>query len=290
MSVIKVAAIQMVSLAQSYQQNLKRATALIEQAAQQGAELVVLPENFLTFGETEPPSKVLQYAFMQTFSAMAKKLNLDIHAGTFPMEHEVLGQYFPLYTGLEQEKKDESTEGANRPYAASIVFSSQGNVASCYTKIHLFNASVNDGVKQYRESDTFRYGKRVPVLHQTKGVNVGLSVCYDLRFSELFLRLSQMGAHIISLPSAFTAATGEAHWETLVRARAIEYQCYVVAVNQGGKHSNGRETWGGTMIVDPWGTVLASMDKGEGVILCDLDIAYLTQRRQSMPIESHRRL
>ncbi|MGX9079570.1 nitrilase-related carbon-nitrogen hydrolase, partial [Klebsiella pneumoniae] len=153
-----------------------------------------------------------------------------------------------------------------KPHACSLLIDDQGERVARYDKLHLFDVDVADNRGRYRESDDFAHGQRVVVADTPVG-RLGLTVCYDLRFPELFAALREAGAELISVPAAFTAVTGEAHWEPLLRARAIENQCYVAAANQGGTHETGRQTWGHSMVIDPWGRVLACQPSGRATVL-----------------------
>ncbi|VUD59913.1 2-oxoglutaramate amidase [Thalassocella blandensis] len=281
---ITVCAIQMVSTL-DWQQNHTTAVALLEQAAAAQCQLAVLPENFITYGDKNTPDEQQQFQFIQDYAALAKKLNLWIVAGTFPLHSHVLAKTFKQYQRISSDR---------RPYAACLVFDPQGTAVAAYTKLHLFDVDVKDldgsnGVQRYCESDVFRPGES-PAVFQAFNQTSGLAVCYDLRFPELFRVLIDKGCRFICFPSAFTAKTGQAHWRTLVCARAIETQCYIIAANQGGLHPNGRETWGETIIVDPWGSVLASIDKGEGIAVAEMDFDFVAQCRDAMPVSQHRRL
>ncbi len=172
---------------------------------------------------------------------------------------------------------------------ACLVFDPRGEMVARYDKMHLFDVQVDDRQAQYSESRSFEPGSRIVCVDAPVG-RIGLSICYDLRFPELYRKLLEQGAEILTVPSAFTKVTGEAHWEVLLRARAIENQCFVLAANQGGVHNATRETWGHSMIVDPWGRVLARVESGEGVAVADIDLSALHALRSRMPIQSHRRL
>jgi predicted amidohydrolase len=164
----------------------------------------------------------------------------------------------------------------------SILFTPKGGVAATYDKIHLFDATL-PGLKNYRESETYAGGD-VAVVTDAPGFRLGMSICYDLRFAPLYRTLAEAGAQLISIPAAFTVPTGEAHWETLIRARAIETGCFVIAAAQGGQHQNGRATWGHSMIVDPWGTILAQSPGDEtGVVVADVDFAAIAEARAKVP-------
>jgi predicted amidohydrolase len=169
------------------------------------------------------------------------------------------------------------------------VFNPQGERVARYDKIHLFDVKVNDAQSQYSESLSYEAGSELACVEVGEW-QLGLSVCYDLRFAELYRQLTALGAQLVTVPAAFTAVTGAAHWEPLLRARAIENQCYVVAAAQGGRHSETRETWGHSMIVDPWGKVLDCVATGEGIAIADIDLALVEDIRSRMPIQQQRRL
>jgi nitrilase len=171
---------------------------------------------------------------------------------------------------------------------SSLLVSAEGEIAARYDKIHLFDATVQ-GDRVYRESDTVEAGKK-PVMANTPLGNLGLSICYDLRFPELYRELSRLGADVLMVPSAFTAVTGKAHWDILTRARAVENQCYLIAPAQCGSPHPGRQTYGHTRIVDPWGRVIAERPAGEGVVWADLDGQQIDRLRAEMPVLEHRRL
>lgn len=266
----RVAAIQMCSTG-DLSANLQRAEELTAQAADQGAELVVLPENFAYYGN----KNLLQAAIEERgpdgparafLSELARRYKVWIAGGTVPV-----------------------SETGDKGYACCFLYNSQGEEVACYHKIHLFDVEVGDAHKHYRESDDYLPGSH-PVVVETPFGKLGLSVCYDLRFAELYRRLSDMGADIVTVPSAFTAATGEAHWRLLLRARAVENQCFMVGANMGDRQHPRRPTWGESMIVHPWGKVMASLEGGEGVICADLDLAEIQALKQKMPIADHRRL
>ena len=266
-----VAAIQMCSTS-DLNDNLQRAQELLAQAAHSGAQLAVLPENFAYYGsrelrqaahlEAEASGPVRQF-----LSQQARQHKLWIVAGTIPL----------------------ATADDPRGYAACLVYDSDGRERCQYHKIHLFDVNVEDAHKCYRESDDYRPGEHIQVIATPFG-KLGLSVCYDLRFAELYRQMADQGAEIVVVPSAFTAATGAAHWELLLRARAVENQCFMVGANMGDRHHPKRPTWGGSAIVHPWGTVLAELEEGEGVISAQLDLNEITRLQDNMPIASHRRL
>jgi deaminated glutathione amidase len=268
----KVAAIQMTSLA-SVQANLLAARSLLERARTQGAQLAALPENFPIMGRKEADklavSEPLGEGPIQSFlSRCARELEMWIIGGTIPIRAE---------------------DGSGKVAAACLVFDNQGRFVARYDKIHLFDVDLPDREERYRESATIAAGSK-PVVVPTPFGRIGLSVCYDVRFPELFRLLQAQGAEILCLPAAFTAATGRAHWETLIRARAIENLCYVIAPAQSGLHENGRETWGESMIVDPWGQVVDRVSEtGGGVAVAEIDRTLQQQVRERFPSLNHRR-
>ena len=272
---MKVAAVQMVSTPR-IDDNLARATALVAQAARQGAELVVLPEYFCLMGLQDRDKLAVaetlgQGPIQATLSGLARQHGLWLVGGTLPLAI------------------DGDTEHATN---TSLVFGPDGALAARYDKIHLFR--FDDGERRYDEAATLQPGTQ-PVAFDATTRNggahrVGLSVCYDLRFPELYRRLMQPPCSVLVVPAAFTWPTGQAHWELLLRARAVENQCVVIASAQGGRHENGRRTWGHSMVIDPWGTVLAVQDEGEGVVVAELDPARLQQVRAQLPALQHRRL
>jgi deaminated glutathione amidase len=278
----RVAAVQMVSTA-DVQANVASATRLINQAVQQGAELIVLPENFAVLDggpQTQYAEREGDFAglLQGTMSTLARTHGVYIVAGTIPLITR------PAPQGAEPEVLE---DGRVRP--ASLVFDPDGQIIARYDKMHLFDVEVGDRQARYAESDSFEAGDQI-VVTDTAVARLGLSICYDLRFPELYRQLLQEQAELITVPAAFTKVTGEAHWEVLLRARAIENQCYVIGCGQGGVHNEKRETFGHTMIVDPWGKVLALLESGEGVICADLDLENLYEIRRKMPVFSHRRI
>ncbi|MCG8378668.1 MAG: carbon-nitrogen hydrolase family protein, partial [Proteobacteria bacterium] len=175
----------------------------------------------------------------------------------------------------------------DKVFAASLLYNPDGKCIAHYNKIHLFDVLVNEATDEsYMESNTFEAGDR-PVVVKTDFANVGLSICYDLRFPELYRKMHNSNVQIITAPSAFTATTGEAHWEFLIRARAIENMCYVIAPNQGGTHANERQTWGHSMIVDPWGNILAQLESGPGIAITEIDLEQQARLRNSFPALQH---
>lgn len=266
------AAIQMTSTP-DVDSNLAAARQLLERARQQGAVLAALPENFAIMGRQEADKLAVAEPMgegpIQAFlSRCARELGLWIIGGTIPIE-------VPAQPG--------------RVAAASLVFDERGRCVNRYDKIHLFDVDIPEREERYRESATIAAGSQ-PVVVSTPIGHVGMAVCYDIRFPELFRVLLEQGAEVLSLPSAFTAPTGRAHWELLVRARAVENLSYVLAPAQSGLHQNGRETWGDSMVVDPWGRVLARVaEAGPGLAVAEIDRTLQHDLRVRFPATSHRR-
>ncbi|RMG32801.1 MAG: carbon-nitrogen hydrolase family protein [Gammaproteobacteria bacterium] len=267
----KAAVIQMAS-GTNTSANLLTTEKLLEQAAGQGAVLAVLPENFaflgaetkdvLSFREKEGDGP-LQHFLSQT----ARRLGIWIVGGTIPLE----------------------TGDPAKCRAASLLFDSEGHEVARYDKQHLFDVRLPDSGEQYNESDTIEPGSRITVADTPLG-RLGMAVCYDLRFPELFRAMLDQQAELFALPAAFTATTGRAHWEVLLRARAIENLAFVLASAQGGFHVGGRETWGHSMIVDPWGSVMIEQERGNGVAIAAIDRDFLASTRRNFPTLAHRRL
>lgn len=267
MSTQQVAVVQMCS-GSNVDMNLAAAHALVAEAARQGARLVVVPEMFLTLDGGQFQSLAAQQDIAQQLAQWAKQLNIWLVAGAIPMA---------------------SPDDDPRLRSASCVWNDDGELVARYDKIHLFDVDVGDAQGSYRESDRFSPGDQVVVIETPVG-RLGLAICYDLRFAELFAQLAEKGAELISLPAAFTYRTGEAHWQPLLQARAIEQQCYLLAANQCGWHDDKRQTWGHSQIVDPWGQVLTQLGHESGVALADIDLQWLQQVRERMPVQQHRRL
>ncbi len=268
----KVAAIQMNSVS-SVEANLDAARLLLERARTQGVELAALPENFAIMGRHEADKLAVSESMgegpIQAFLARcAGELGMWIIGGTIPIRAE---------------------DGSGKVAAACLVFDDHGRFVARYDKIHLFDVDLPDREERYRESATIAAGNK-PIVVATPFGRIGLSVCYDVRFPELYRLLQDQGAEILCLPAAFTAATGRAHWETLIRARAIENLCYVIAPAQSGVHENGRETWGDSMVVDPWGHVLDRVAQGgAGLAVGEIDRTLQQQMRSRFPSLNHRR-
>lgn len=253
--------------------NLATARRLLEQAAAAGARLAVLPENFAAMGRRDLAALGRAEAsgegpILPWLHRAARDLGLWIVAGTIPLPPD--GQ------------------ADAKAHACSLLFDEHGQRVARYDKLHLFDVDVADSRGRYRESDDYACGSRLVVAETPVG-RLGLTVCYDLRFPELYSGLREAGAELITAPAAFTAVTGAAHWQVLVRARAIETQCYVLAAGQGGGHPGGRETFGHSAIIDPWGRVQAEQPSGEAVLLGVRDGAEQAAIRQRMPVASHRR-
>ncbi len=241
----------------------------LEQTKQQ---LVLLPECCLFFGGKDQEQLTLakankdSHGLKAKLAALAKKYNVFLVAGSIP----VLSKFPDKFTN------------------SCFVFSPDGETLGDYDKIHLFDVAVEDNEKNYFESRYAKAGEHISVV-DVAGINVGLSICYDLRFPELFRQLCQQGAKIITVPSAFTRVTGAAHWQTLLQARAIENQVYIIAADQEGVHSNGRETWGHSMIISPWGEILTQLDTGKGIICAEYQEEELNKVRKAMPVNTHNR-
>ncbi len=267
---VKIAAIQMAS-GPNLSANLLEAERLVAEAVDSGARLVVLPENFGFMGQGERDLVTIKEAPgqgpLQGFLVhLARRFGIWVVGGTVPMD----------------------ANDVHRVRAASLVYNPQGEQIARYDKVHLFDVHLPGTQERHAESETVEPGDQVVVVDTPFG-RLGLAVCYDLRFPELFRRLVDRGAEIICLPAAFTALTGKAHWEILLRARAIENLAYVIAAAQGGFHVSGRETHGQSMIVDPWGTVLAQLSRGPGVVSAEVNPELLAATRRTFPALEHRR-
>ena len=268
-----VAAIQMTS-GQELVDNLKKAAALLHQAAAQGAKLAVLPEMFPLLGKGEV-YKHQKRGIQESFGA---GIIQDFLRDT-AIRHKIwiLGGTLPIRSA-DPEK----------PFLSSLLFNDQGEVVARYDKIHLFDVTLSPA-ESYRESDSASPGSHLNCVDTPLG-RAGLSVCYDLRFPELFRGLFMNGAEILFVPSAFTVPTGKAHWEILLRARAIENECYVVAAAQWGYHGDGRETYGHTCIIDPNGEIIAELPEGEGVLIAEIARTHLEQQRRILPVRMHQKI
>ncbi|MDR2507545.1 MAG: carbon-nitrogen hydrolase family protein [Candidatus Accumulibacter sp.] len=261
----RVAAIQMVSTPR-VDENLKTAEALIADAARQGAEIVALPEYFAIIGKRDSDKMRAREDFgngpIQAFlSETAVRHGIWLVGGSLPL----------------------AAPSPDKVLNSCLVYDPRGVCVARYDKIHLFG--FQKGKDRYNESATIEAGKE-PLAFDSPFGRAGVTICYDLRFPELYRCLGAVDLNII--PSAFTETTGKAHWEILMRARAIENQCYVLAVAQGGCHENGRETHGNSMLIDPWGEVLARLEKGPGVVAGAMDHARIAEVRESLPALKHR--
>lgn len=267
----KIALIQMRSCTE-VARNLRDTANYIKQAAQQGASLAVLPENFASMARESQRRDIAEVTGsgpVQDFlSEQARKNSLWLVAGTIPL-------------------LDGDVETADqRPAASCLVFDQRGEQQGRYDKIHLFDVAIPGREEAYRESAHTRGGSQAICVDTPVG-RLGLAVCYDIRFPALFMKLMDQGMEVLALPAAFTVATGKAHWEVLLRARAIESLCYVAAAAQGGRHQNGRETWGHSMLVNPWGAIDGELDREPGVLVAEIDIDELQSIRQRFPVLNH---
>ena len=265
------AAVQMSSQA-DVGENLDLASELLREGARRGATIALLPENFAYFGDEAGKR------------AHAEALSPDSSPGPIAVRLANVARELGIH--LIAGGMPELSADPDRPYNTCAVFAPDGRLAAKYRKCHLFDVDL--GERPYRESVATTPGDDV-VAATLSGLRVGLSICYDLRFPELYHALSALGADVMVVPAAFTVATGKDHWQVLLRARAIESQTYVVAAAQWGKHPHGRQTYGKSCIVDPWGEIIAQASEGEGVITGIIDRAYLHQVRASVPSLRHRR-
>lgn len=267
---MKVAAIQMTST-RDVPANLREAGRLVAEAAKQGAKLVVLPENFSFLGATDADrvaaiEKSGDGPAQRFLAETAESLGLWLVGGTIPI-------------------RDQGDRASSR----SLLVGPDGRVAAHYDKIHLFDVDIpGRTAERYSESATTLAGTRV-VAAKTPLARIGMTVCYDIRFPALFHRLSVLGTDIVVVPAAFTVPTGEVHWLPLLQARAIESLVYVVAAGQCGEHAGGRKTYGHSLILGPWGELLAELPAGPGVVCADLDMIRLAELRQRFPTIAHRR-
>jgi nitrilase len=268
---MKITAIQMNSI-NDKQANLDAAVSLAEAAIlDDKPDLIAFPEMMAFYGGTVQDRKnsaedIPDGQTTDTLATLAKKHGVFIHGGSF---YEKAG---------------------NKVYNTTVAFDREGEIIATYRKIHLFDITAPDG-EDYKESDTVVPGTDV-ITYQADEITVGCSICYDLRFAELYLKLAKAGADLIMIPAAFTLQTGKDHWETLIKARAIETQCYTMAPAQSGSYPDGmggmRETWGHSMIVDPWGLVVARTSYGTGWASATMDTSYLTKIRSDVPVANHR--
>lgn len=264
-----VAAVQLNSQA-DVARNLERARELVKRAARRGAELVLLPENFAFFGAEAEKRAVAEPleggAIARALSDIAKESSVYLVGGGFP----------------------ERSADAARPYNTALLVGPDGEQLAAYRKVHLFDVELGAG-GSYSESESTSAGDSVVVV-DVAGFKLGLSICYDLRFPELYRALSERGAEVLLVPAAFTLHTGKDHWHVLLRARAVEAQAFVVAAAQYGAHPGGRHTYGHSLVADPWGTVVAEAPDGAGMACATLERARLEGVRRSLPSLEHRRL
>jgi nitrilase len=251
--------------------NLVEAARLISTAVSAGAEFVVLPENFAIM----PTKDVGQLQVME-------------RDGDGPVQEFLSAQAYQNHIWLVGGSIPLVSSQPSKVRAACLLFNDRGERVARYDKLHLFDVKLDDG-EEYSESLTIESGESVVVVDSPIG-RLGLTICYDLRFPELFREMLDQGAEIFSVPSAFTATTGKVHWEILLRARAIENLAYVIGAGQGGSHSSGRETYGDSIVIDPWGKVINRLARGPGIVTADIDLKRLEKLRRSLPSIEHRRL
>jgi predicted amidohydrolase len=255
--------------------NLARVRALVADAARAGAELVALPENFAFMGEedkkrsvAEPVDPPARGPITEAITTAAKEAGVWIVAGGMP----------------------EASDDGARPFNTSLLVAPDGRIVARYRKVHLFDVDLPDGTRLLESSATKAGGEPVVAEVGKSATKLGMTICYDLRFPELYRQLVDRGVRIVTVPAAFTLTTGKDHWHVLLRARAIENQVFVLAPAQHGKHPRGRQTYGKSLIVDPWGDVLAQCPEGEGFAIARLDFAAQDRVRASLPCLTHRRL
>lgn len=269
MKKMSVAAVQLQST-DDVRSNLETSLKLCRTAIEKGAAFVALPENFGFLGseiDKRSLAKPIEgHPFLEPLRALAAKSGTSILAGSVP----------------------EQSSDPDRPFNTSVLIGSDGGLITTYRKIHLFDIDIPGGVT-YAESSAVTAGDSLSIA-RLESFTLGLSVCYDLRFPELYRELVQRGADVLTVPAAFTLQTGKDHWDVLLRARAIESQAYIIAPNQWGQHGRGRASWGKTQIIDPWGAVLATVGEHEGICFASLDPLYLRECRTNLPALQHRRL
>lgn len=262
-----VAAIQIASTSNVHE-NLENASQWIVKAAENGAKIVVLPEEFLTLRLTPEEKKTIAETYLhgpiqKALGSLALKNKIWIIAGTLPLR----------------------MENSEKVSSSCLVFNDQGECVGRYDKIHLFDVTLSEDEK-YHESELVSPGKSIEVLTTPYG-KIGIAICYDVRFPELFRAMMLKGADMVVLPSAFTRLTGSVHWEALIKARAIENLCYMIAPGQAGLRLNQKKTHGHSIIIDPWGEVLGCLPEGEGIVLANIDLAKMSQIRKSFPAHQH---
>lgn len=274
---LRCAAIQMVS-ADSIEVNLQHASKVVEESVSAGAKLVVLPENFAVFSANQYQqvglSEADSYGPIRCFlSALSRRYNIWLVAGSIPCAQE-------SESGLSPSPK---------MFTSCFVYGPDGQQVARYDKLHLFDVDVGDAQGCYKESDQFIHGDK-PVFTAIDNIKTGLSICYDLRFPELYRYYLQNQCQLFVVPAAFTYKTGKAHWLSLLKARAIENNAYVIAANQGGIHSSTRVTYGHSCVISPWGEVMSLWESGEGFAIADLDFGILEKQRAAFPVQDHQRL
>lgn len=260
---MKVAMVQMNSQPDP-QRNLLLVEHFFREAAAAGASLITFPENFLAMGAGSSQIAHTDWqAIIERLQSFCREYAIACIAGTLPLPHPDAAE--------------------KRRYASALVIAANGEIMGGYQKIHLFDAEVGDGVGVYRESDEYCPGT-LPLVVELGGMKIGLAVCFDLRFPTMFVEYRREGVELFVIPSAFTRKTGALHWELLLRARAIEGQCYVVAPGQCGTHGDGRETYGHSLAVSPLGEVMADLGEEPGVVVVELDRELVAKTRRAMPM------
>ncbi len=283
---VKVAAIQMAS-GPNVSGNLSEAERLISDAVKQGAELVVLPENFAHMGmsETDILTIAEDYIGDPSYQEGQEKGQIQEFLTSVAKNEGVwiVGGTIPLKTGVD------GVELENKVFSACLLINDQGEIVARYDKIHLFDVDLGEKYGTYNESAFTEAGEKVVVVDTPFG-KLGLAICYDLRFPELFRDMVSQGMEVLAIVSSFTATTGKAHWEVLNRARAIENLCFVISAAQGGYHVNGRETFGDSMIIDPWGGIIDRLPSGSGFAISDIKPGNLQKIRKNFPVMEHIKL
>ncbi len=260
---IKIALVQLNSCS-TPELNFQQVEECFDQAAKQQAALVALPENFLVLGASNKAIFALDISsYISALKNLCLKYQIDCVAGSLPLS--------------SNDKKE------SRRYSSCLYIDSQGEIVDRYNKIHLFDADVADEKGSYRESEFYFPGDRAVVV-KTLDARMGLSICFDLRFPKLFQYYKSQQVDLLFVPSAFTQLTGEKHWEVLLRARAIENQCYIIAPNQTGTHDDGRKTWGHSMVVSPDGNILVDMGEQPGIAVCEINLNEVKATRSAIPL------
>lgn len=266
----RIALVQMASTA-DLNDNLKQARHYLELAKKDGAEMVVFPENWLTLGMTEQDASAIKEDYnngpiQKQLAAWATEFEIWIVAGTIPL----------------------CCDASEKYTSTCLVFDTTGAIKARYDKMHLFDVYLNES-EYYQESEKIVAGSELAIFDSPIG-KIGLGICYDLRFPELFRALSEKGVEVLIIPSAFTIPTGKLHWEILNRVRALENLAYVVAVNQLGKRHNGHGTYGHSIVVDPWGEVIAQLKDEPGLLMAEIELEHLKYIRERFPALSHRKM